>query len=100
MTQPKLAPDEGWMGDPKRGASLGRRNRLEYPLEAPAKFYLRRVRINSGGYDEGGSYWGVGLPLYFARDDDREIDMFLRAVSRDDAKWQVRLKYPAAAFYR
>jgi hypothetical protein len=29
-----------------------------------ATFTLRRVRINGGGYDSSGRYWGSGQPLY------------------------------------
>ena len=28
------------------------------------KVYLQRVRLNNGGYDSTGSYWGTGAPLY------------------------------------
>ena len=28
-------------------------------------FELRRIRINNGGYDDGGAYWGIGQPLYW-----------------------------------
>ena len=30
-----------------------------------SKFILRRIPINSGGYDSGGAYWGIGAPLYW-----------------------------------
>lgn len=33
------------------------------------KVYLRRVRINNGGYDRPGSYWGTGQPLYYFQAD-------------------------------
>jgi hypothetical protein len=26
---------------------------------------LRRVTLDSGGYDQGGAYWGIGKPLYY-----------------------------------
>lgn len=29
-----------------------------------SKFGLSRVRLNQGGYDSRGSYWGIGQPLY------------------------------------
>lgn len=30
----------------------------------PGKIYRKRVRLDSGGYDMGGVYWGIGAPLY------------------------------------
>jgi hypothetical protein len=36
---------------------------------APLKFSLQRVRLNAGGYDHGGAYWGIGRPLYRAEAD-------------------------------
>lgn len=64
---PKLPTDKGYMGDPRRGASLGRPDRPSLGAGAVvSKFYLQRVRINSGGYDSGGAYWGIGSPLYWA----------------------------------
>lgn len=128
-------PDRGYMGDRKRGASLGRGNReaavlraearkeverLERGLEearngfnpgwyetdretgvvtftpnfpsqadyvrhreklladaseelkalearvADVRFHLRKVRLDSGGYDQGGAYWGAGGELFEA----------------------------------
>jgi hypothetical protein len=59
-----LPPDCGWMGDPKRGASHGRPDRVHDPLGNPwlgtERLYLLRLRLDSGGYDEGGAYWGHG----------------------------------------
>ena len=58
------------MGDPKRGASHGRSDRIHNPLGSPRlgtkRLYLRRLRLDSGGYDEGDAYWGHGDPLYWA----------------------------------
>lgn len=28
------------------------------------KICRKRVRLDSGGYDMGGAYWGLGAPLY------------------------------------
>lgn len=60
-----------------------------------AKLRLSRIRINQGGYDDRGRYWGVGAPLYFAEDDDGN-HRALRAVSRAAAKAQ----FPNAKWYR
>jgi hypothetical protein len=49
----------------RRGASMGR------PSSPPDPNYkgvmrLERIRLDSGGYDSGGAYWGHGEPLYRA----------------------------------
>lgn len=70
-------------------------------VEAPAKVKvsLRRVRLDSGGYDNGGAYWGIGTPLYWAASDGGEVDMWFRASDRHAAKGVVREKHPGATFY-
>lgn len=65
------------------------------PQNTAAKLRLYRVKINSGGYDERGRYWGVGAPLYFAEDGDGN-HRALRAASRAAAKAQ----FPNAKWYR
>ncbi len=70
------------------------------------KFHLVRIRLNSGGYDSDGGYWGVGdggNKLYRAYGDDAEYieqGLYLRAFSRDDAKKKVILKFPSAKFFK
>jgi hypothetical protein len=68
------------------------------------KLYLRRVRLDSGGYDSNGTYFGLGEPLWWcACPDDAEgyeIDYMLRAPNREAAKGKVREKYPLARFFR
>lgn len=89
------------------GAPLGRGQSHAIDRSAPIRFHLVRVRLNSGGYDSGGAYWGFGRPLYWASAEeipaqyDRDyVDRFYRADDRDDAKAQVRAEYPNARFYR
>ena len=43
------------MGRPAQGAGA----------DPMTPFELRRIRINNGGYDDGGAYWGTGQPLYW-----------------------------------
>lgn len=64
------------------------------------KITLRRVRLDSQGYDVNGTYFGVDLPLYWAADESGDYDAVFRAKDRDDAKAVVRETYPAATFYR
>ena len=60
----------------KYGAPMGRANVGNYPVTVTSgpncrifkkdqpKIYRKRVRLDSGGYDMGGAYWGIGAPLY------------------------------------
>ena len=102
-SRPILPPDSGWMGDPKRGASHGRpdraHNQLGHPWLGTNRLYLRRLHLDSGGYDEGGAYWGHGQPLYWATD-GAGVDVFRRAPSRVTAKRLLLEKFPKARFYR
>ncbi len=68
--------------------------------ECAPKVTLRRIRLDSGGYDPEGAYWGIGEPLYWAATDDGEYDATFRAYDRDDAKATVRETFPHARFYR
>lgn len=110
MTAPQLPPDRGWMGDPKRGAALGRVSSTP-PLQAP-RFYLSELRLDAGGYDAGGTYWGVGRieitslswrrvhRMYRAVTADGAAEMFFRADDREQARAKVLERYPGARFYR
>lgn len=64
------------------GAPMGR---SESPLgEGVRSVRVFRVRINSGGYDDGGAYWGIGKPLYCAQCDEGGR-RFVRAYTRGQA---------------
>jgi hypothetical protein len=64
------------------------------------KLSLQRIRLNSGGYDPNGTYFGWGAPLYWYANDEGTVDAMLRASSRAEAKRKVLEKYPNAHFYR
>ncbi|QPC91487.1 hypothetical protein [Mesorhizobium sp. INR15] len=64
------------------------------------KVTMQRIRLDSGGYDPAGAYWGIGSPLYWAATDDGQLDETFRASSRDAAKAHVRKTIPQARFYR
>lgn len=64
------------------------------------KFSLMKVRLDSGGYDVAGRYWGVGAALYFYQSEDYAISGHLRAVSRDAARSEVMTRHPGARFFR
>jgi len=96
-------PDPGWMGDPTRGASHGRPDCVHNPLVRPwlgtERLYLRRLRLDSGGYDEGGAYWGHGEPLYWATH-GAGVHVFRRAPDRTSAKRIILQQFPTARFYQ
>ncbi len=100
-----------------RGAPMGRFTGPE-PCSDGDKWHLRKIRLDSGGYDPGGAYWGIGLPLYWAvnqggaevffrleHSDYREALRYPHhrgdATDRVAAKHIIRRDYdPAATFYR
>lgn len=66
----------------KYGAPHGRPVERFDDLE---KVHLRRVPINSQGYDPGGAYWGIGIPLWCAWTASGGV-LYQRAVDRQTAK--------------
>ena len=68
------------------------------------KFTLRRIRLNRGGYDSFGTYWGIGAPLYQAAGDigDAFEEFHFRASDRRAAKALLVSQYPnnVVSFYR
>jgi len=82
----------------KHGAPLGRHTGPDFLNVEAGKIYLRRIRLDSGGYDPGGAYWGIGQPLYYAEDQDGN-SQFFRAGSRAKAKAYVTNKFPGARFF-
>lgn len=46
----------------------------------PLRLKLRKVNLNSQGYDDGGAYWGTPGNLYQARgeDDESQLEFFAR----------------------
>jgi len=52
----------------------------------PSQVRAERVRLNQGGYDPGGRYWGQGAPLYHVYDDSGTLDTHVRAPDAPTAK--------------
>lgn len=54
----------------KYGAPMGRLDKGIHPTESNITVYDRKVRLNKGGYDSGGAYWGIGkeLRVQFTKD--------------------------------
>lgn len=86
-----------------RGAKLGHANQLPDDTTAPVRLHLEKLRIDSGGYDQSGCYWG--LPgneyVYCAWGaEDKPIFVFNWARNRKTAKALVRGKIRNAKFFR
>jgi hypothetical protein len=88
------------------GAPMGRRQ-TGYGADPTTKFNLVHIRLNNGGYDRGGAYWGIDKPLYYyhayeTHPNEKEVDIsdFIRAYDREDAKTIIRHNYPNARFFR
>lgn len=52
--------------------------------------YAEHVRLNRGGYDSRGKYWGVGPKLYRVGDADGVLDEYVRAPSAKVARERAR----------
>lgn len=63
------------------GAPMGRVDKGVAP-DGPVRLF--RVRVNAGGYDDGGAYWGTGEALFCATD-GADFSRFVRALDRDCA---------------
>lgn len=80
-----------------RGAPMGRAADNYLETEQPRFVRLFRVRLDRGGYDDGGAYWGHGGQLWCAIDDDGNRQ-FVRAGSR--ARAALELEVPNTALKR
>ena len=98
MTMPnyKTHDPQGWCGDPSRGAALSRPTIKNEPASYTGRLSLRRIRLNAGGYDANGTYFGTGTPLYWCANEEGTVDFMLRAPSRDAALYKIRESYPNA----
>lgn len=90
------------MGRPTRSTFIDAEGReCEWTVNDDAKpFRLVRCPINSGGYDRGGAYWGLGDPLYYFEGPLSDINGYVRGRTREIAKADVREMHPKAKFYR
>ncbi len=86
----------------KYGAPHGRCNNKGDP-DTKQRFYLIKVRVNSGGYDSGGAYWGycsLGERVYRYLSEEGDIEGFVWAKSRALAKAEMLEDYPDATFFK
>lgn len=96
-----------------KGAKMGRPDSIPEPIRSlPAvKLHMVRLKWVDGDYDVGGAYWGCpgrGMYVYCAYANVVNpisgnffpfTQIFVKAISRKDAKSLVRLKLPNAKFF-
>ncbi len=63
------------------GAPMGRHT---HAAPFAGRIRARRVRLDRGGYDPGGAYWGLGMPLYYVYGAD-DGEHYVRARSNAQA---------------
>lgn len=84
----------------KFGAPMGRHTwgKLSNNQDIPKHLRLFKVNLDSGGYDDGGAYWGLaarGHQLWCARADaceangEEDYREFVRAGTRNGAAWKL-----------
>jgi hypothetical protein len=99
MTTPNYKTNDphGWCGDPERGAALGREN-IDSPdvntFDRP--FVLKRVPIDSSGYDPNGTYFGTADALYWLASEDGNVDLVFLAKCDTDAVAEAAKRYSMA----
>ena len=82
---------KGWGGDAKRGAAMGRPTIHDPAFEG--HLHVREMPLDEG-YDENGTYFGMGKPLYWVANEQLTVDYMIRADDFDDVNKQVREQYP------
>jgi len=88
----------------KYGAEIGRYKYIKEP-NVSVKMHLIKMKMSScGAYDQGGAYWGCGDSqigyMYHAWSNGEELETFVRATNRNNARIKVIEKFPNAKFYR
>ena len=71
------------------GAPMGAVN---YWGDEEEPLYLQKVRIDSQGYAPDGTYWGLGLPLWCAFNDETRV--YVRAINRKSAMTVINFHRP------
>jgi hypothetical protein len=78
------------------GAPMGRPDSRADDRTTTDRISVRHLPLNSGGYDRGGAYWGLGQPMYGYQSADESIWGYLRASSRHEAVAQLKKQFPLA----
>ena len=87
----------------KYGAPMGYNNRVHPGCDD--KLYLKKVSIDSGGYDNTGRYFGLGGDSLYhfvscEEETNGEIQGFIRAINRQSAKESILELMPNVSFFR
>lgn len=90
-TQPSTSDAGGYMGDGQRGAPLGRPSQAS--PDFTGKLHLARIRLDSGGYAQGGAYWGHGGWLWEAWDDAGEVYLTGRVMGHSEERQAVVARF-------
>jgi len=84
------------MSDCSRGAPMGRESVGPDDYFKQSSLQCFRVEMSGYGcYDDGGAYWGQGMPLYCVRDmatRGNEFARYIRASSRAKALEALQIK--------
>lgn len=101
-------------GCTRYGADMGRPTFLPNDRQVVVKLRLVRLKLDAGGYDAGGAYWGgreYPNKLYWAESVEEfelgmydrppigTIEMSVDAIGRKDAKRLIIAELPNAKFY-
>ena len=88
----------------KYGAPMGRRSNIPMDISTVGKLRLERLKWVDYDYDVGGAYWGGGLGNYiywaYGETNTEQVDIFIRAKTRSEAKILIREKISYARFCR
>lgn len=83
------------------GSQMGRRDAMPDDY-AGQKLRLQRVPFVDGCYDRWGAYWGGPANLWCAwgESESEQVELFVRADTREQAKAELAEKYSAIRFLR
>lgn len=86
------------------GAPLGRCNVIPDDIKTAGKLYLEKLKWTNGDYTTDGTYWGSngGDNIFraYGESETEQIEIFVRANSRDNAKMEVKAVFPEAKFFQ
>jgi hypothetical protein len=92
------------VGYQRTGCNVCRRhshgNKHEVGYLVPLKVSISRIRLNGGGYDRRGRYWGNGAPLFHVASDYDDVNFEIRVPDREAAIEEVTRRYPGVRFHR
>ena len=66
---------------------MGRFSNKPHEVRGACRLRVRRIRLDSGGYDDGGAYWGAPNNLWQAHGYDAEqwLSFYTRAQTKETA---------------